>query len=345
MTRPLRITYLLEDTAQSGGIRILLAQGDELVARGHSVRMVTKGPPFTWRSSNAELIHVSQFSDYDASEDDFVVGTFWLTVEPAQRMAPGRVVHLCQGYEGAFSVYQEIQDQIADVYRLPIPKLVVARSLIGICRRFSDDVTWIGQIVEKEFYRPKAPPQNAPLRVLMMGQAQADLKGIADGYEAVRQARSQGAEFELVRASPWLPAEDEPTELADEFHAALNTADMTAMMHSCDLLVAPNHAEEGFGLPAAEAMASRIPCVMTSIPSYLSFDEEHDYAVFAPEKNPPALGDALTSLLRDVDLRNRIRERAAVVAEQFRVEKVIDRLEAFFFERLTDPARTRKSGK
>ncbi|HVR43428.1 MAG TPA: glycosyltransferase family 4 protein [Thermoanaerobaculia bacterium] len=312
---------------------MILAQGDELVARGHRVRMVTKGSPVTWRRSNAEWVHVSDLAEYDAGDDDFVMATFWLTVEPALRLAGEKAVHLCQGYEGAFSVYGTIQEQIADIYRLPLPKLVVARSLIDILRPFSADVTWIGQIVEEEFYRSEPPSEHEPLRVILSGQAQADLKGIADGYGAVAHVRAQGQQVTLVRVSPWLPAGHEPVQEADEYHAGLPTAEMTGLLHSCDVLLAPNHAAEGFGLPAAEAMASQIPCVLTAIPSYLSFDGTHDYALFAPERNPAALGEALLRMIRHRALRSRLRERGREVAEQFRAARVIDRMEAFFLTR------------
>jgi hypothetical protein len=141
MPEPLRIAYLVEDTAQSGGVRVQLAQADALIARGHRVRMVTKGLPLTWRSSRAEWVYVDDFRQYDAGEDDFVVATFWSTVEPAWNIARDRAVHLSQGYEGAFTAYESIRPQIEAAYQLKIPKLVVGRSLIPILERFTDDIT------------------------------------------------------------------------------------------------------------------------------------------------------------------------------------------------------------
>lgn len=331
--KPLRIAYLIEDTDQSGGVRVVLAQADALLARGHRVRIVTKGAPVRWRSSNAEWIHVQDFGHFDASDEDFVVATFWLTVPFAWQIAGDRAVHLCQGYEGAFSVYRSIRQQIDDVYRLPLPKLVVARSLVDICRRFSSDVTYIGQIVEDEFFRDVPAAAQTPPRVLLVGQAQADLRGIPEGYAAVAHARSLGVPMTLVRVSPWLPAPDEPTENAHEFHVALKTDDMTRLMHSCDIFLGPNHAEEGFGLPSAEAMASGIPCVLTAIPSFLSFDTTHDYALFSPERDPLSLGANLARAALDAGLRAALSARGREVASQFRVATVADRLEDFFRQR------------
>jgi hypothetical protein len=329
----MNISYLLEDTEMSGGVRVQLAHADALIARGHRVRLVTKGLPLTWRGSSAEWVYVDDFRQYDAGGEDFVVGTFWITVPFAYEIAGARAVHLCQGYEGSFSVYESIRDQIDAAYALPIPKLVVARSLIPVCRRFTDDVTYIGQVVEEEFYRPGTPRQSEPPRVLLSGQAQADLKGIQEGYGAIAHARWFHQKLDLIRVSPWAPSREEPLDAVQEFHVALTTAEMTRLVHSCDVLLAPNHRQEGFGLPAAEAMAAGIPCVLTAIPSYLSFDETHDYALFGPEQNPIELGERLIELMSDEDLRQRLRERAREVAGQWRVDHVAARLEAFFLER------------
>jgi hypothetical protein len=333
MSESLRIAYLMEDTALSGGIRVQLAQADALIARGHRVRIVTKGLPVTWRSSRAEWIYVDDFNTYDARDDDFVIATFWTTLAPAHTIAPGKALHLCQGYEGAFTAYRSIRAEIDAAYRLPVPKLVVTRSLIPICRQFTEDVTYIGQIVDDDFFRACTPPENAPPRVLLCGESQIDLKGIAEGYGAAAHARWFHQRFDLVRVSPWAPSREEPLDSVQEFHVALNTREMTRLTHSCDVLIAPNHREEGFGLPAAEAMASGIPVIMTAIPSFQSFDEKHDYAAFAPEGNAVELGERLIEMLGDDALRERLRARGREVAEQWRVESVAERIDEVLIAR------------
>jgi hypothetical protein len=327
MTEPLRIAYLMEDTALSGGTRVQLAQADALIDRGHRVRIVTKGLPLTWRSSRAEWIYVDDFNTYDARDDDFVIATFWTTLSAAWAIAPAKALHLCQGYEGSFTAYQHIRTDIDAAYRLAIPKLVVTRSLIPICKQFTDDVTYIGQIVDADFFRLATPPDNAPMRVLLCGESQVDLKGIAEGYGAAAHARWFHQRFDLVRVSPWAPSREEPLETVQEFHVALNSREMTRLMHSCDVVIAPNHSEEGFGLPAAEALACGIPVAMTAIPSYQSFDETHDYALFAPERNAVELGERLIELLSDAALRERLRIRGREVAEQWRAGRVAERME------------------
>jgi glycosyltransferase involved in cell wall biosynthesis len=185
-------------------------------------------------------------------------------------------------------------------------------------------------VVEEELYRERSPRENEPPRVLLSGASQDESKGIDDGYGAIAHARWFHQTLDLVRVSPWAPSREEPLDSVQEFHVALSTKEMTRLMHSCDALIAPNHREEGFGLPAAEALASGVPTVMTAIPSYLSFDEKQDYSVFAPEQNAVELGEKLIELLSDEDLRERLRVRGREVADQWRAEGVAERLEQFF---------------
>jgi glycosyltransferase involved in cell wall biosynthesis len=333
--KPLRIAYLLEDTGLAGGIRVAVAQADALVARGHEATVITKGEPLTWRHSHARWEFVSSFEKIDVTRFDFVIGTFWRTLPFVHEIAGRRGIHLCQGYEGSFTAYAHLKSQIDDAYRLPLPKITVSPHLVQVCRAFTEDVTYIGQIVDDVFYREPQFRDADPRRVLLVGPIQADFKGIDLGYETVRHARSRGADFDLVRVSQWPAAGDEPVDLAAEFHVGLDSDEMARLVTTCDIFLGPSRSQEGFGLPAAEAMASAIPTVLSSIPSFLAFDGAHDYALFAPENDAAAMADALMRLIDDASLRRRIALRGREVVEQFRAHHTALRLERYFLDRRT----------
>jgi len=333
--QPLRVAYLLEDTGMAGGIRVAVAQADALAARGHELTLITKGEPLNWRHSHAKWLYVPSFDEVDASDFDFVIGTFWKTLPFVHRVAGARAVHLCQGYEGSFTAYRDLKREIEDAYRLPLPKITVSPHLVQICRQFTDDATYIGQIVDDLFFRqPQLRDRERP-RVLLVGPMQADFKGIDVGYDAVRHARARGAQFDLVRVSQWPATDDEPATLAEEFHVGLNSADMARLIATCDIYLGPSRHQEGFGLPAAESMAAGLATVLSAIPSFLSFDGAHDYTLFAPENDGAAMGDALLQLLGDHSLRRRVALRGREVVEQFRSHHTGLRLERYFLDRRT----------
>jgi glycosyltransferase involved in cell wall biosynthesis len=328
----MNIVYFLEDTEIAGGIRVAAAHADALIDRGHNVTLATKGRALTWRSSRAKWIHANEWDEVDLAPFDFVVGTFWKTLFDAYRLAGDRAIHLCQGYEGSFTAYQSLKEQIDAAYRLPIPKITVSPHLVEICQAFYDDATYVGQIVDDVFFSAQLAVRSAQ-RVLLVGPAQADFKGVDIGYEAVRLARAAGAEFDLIRVSQWIADANEPADLAQEFHVAIDSQQMARVIASCDVFLGPSRHQEGFGLPAAESLASGVACVLSEIPSFLSWDRNRNFALFAPEGDAAAMSSALLRLLGDAALREQLASRGREVVEQFRAARTGERLERYFLAR------------
>jgi len=233
---------------------------------------------------------------------------------------------------GSFTAYQSLKDQIDAAYRLPIPKITVSPHLVAVCRAFHDDAEYVGQIVDEIFYRPHTPATDS--RVLLVGPAQADFKGIDIGYDAVRLAREAGAEFDLVRVSQWYVDANEHADLAQEFHVALDSTRMANIIASGTVFLGPSRHQEGFGLPAAESLASGVACVLSEIPSFLSWDASRDFALFTPEDDAEAMSRALIRLLGDDALRAGLAKRGREVVEQFRAARTGERLERYFLNRV-----------
>lgn len=186
-----------------------------------------------------------------------------------------------------------------------------------------------GPVVDEEVYRDRFPRENEPVRVLLYGASQTERKGIDDGYCAAAHARWFHQQFDLIRVSPYAPSREEPLDSVQEFHVALAAREMTRLMHSCDVLIAPSRRDEAFGLTAAEGLAAGLAVVMTSIPPFLALGAKHDFALFAPEDSPVELGERLIEVLEDGDLRARLRTRARETAEPWRAGRVGERLEEF----------------
>jgi glycosyltransferase involved in cell wall biosynthesis len=176
-------------------------------------------------------------------------------------------------------------------------------------------------IVDDEFFRTRGRRESDPPRVLLCGT------DVSDGYGAVAHARWFHQKLDLIRVSPWAPSREEPLDTVQEFHVALTTDELSRLVHSCDILIAP---DEAFSLSAPRALAAGLACVLTSTPWHRSFADSHDYALFAPQDNAVELGERLIELLADRELRDRLRNRGKEVAEQWRAAGTIERLERFF---------------
>lgn len=184
-------------------------------------------------------------------------------------------------------------------------------------------------IVDEGFFRTRFPPENEPMRVLLAGASHDEAAGVTDGYGAAAHARWFHQKFDLIRMSQWAPSREEPLDAVQEFHVGLDLIERTRLMHTCDIVIAPSHLEDAFGLAAAEALASGVPTVLSSVPAHGT----GDYALFAPAENAVELGERLIELLGDFELRDSLRARGRAVAEQWRATNAAARLEQYFVDR------------
>jgi hypothetical protein len=289
----MNLTYLLDDTLPTARNQCVLAQADAFVARGMQVRIVTTSDPVQWRRSRAEWRLVDDLRT--ATGDVLIAGTPQ-TARIAYDLAPTHAIQLVFG----------------DPVDLPIAKFPMAPVL-------DDDV-----------YRTRIPRSHEPMRVLLIGASQDETSGVGDGYGAVAHARWFHQTLDLVRAAPWTPSREEPLDSVQEFHVALTTAELTRVIHSCDVLLAPLRREAPVGMEAAMALAAGVPVVATQIDAHTRFDPEPDFALFAPEDNAVEMGEKLIDVLTDDALRARLRARGHEVAAQFRPDRAAASAEPLF---------------
>jgi len=333
--QPLTVNYLLDDTVLFGGVKVVFRQADLVGRRGHRARVVTTGEAPGWYDLEAELVRVTAFDPQQVPPADVTVATHWTTIEPAIALDPGEVVHYCQGFEGIYTHNRDQHPAIEAAYRHLLPAMVVTPHLGALlAERFGRPARTVTQPLEP-FFRPRPwwrrsrRPSAAP-RILVMSPFEADWKGARTALEAVRLLRDRGLVCELVRLSQWPMCDDERALIsADEFHCHLEPTEVAALIRSCDLLMAPSWEQEGFGLPALEAMACGVPAVVSDIPAYRDWAASGarlvDYD--RPEAFADAAGEILGSPAIWRDQRRRGLEVAAAYSEEAAAASAEDALE------------------
>ncbi len=339
------IYFLLESTELSGGVRVVFDHARLLAQKGHQVFIRARSGDHRWYHHNITIDYVEDLAApiaIDADAPDIVMATFWTTVAAATRINCRQIFHFCQGYEGDLPEYASIHKKIDQAYRTPIPKLTVGDWLTKRLRHIYGDSGFdthtIGQIVDTALYKPHRLSSfiprirkllHQPVKILLMGLFESSVKGIPDALSALDMVRNQDFKIHLTRVSSHALSETEKNMTSIHRYLTKQRPETIAHLYRThDLMIAPSHAQEGFGLPFAEALASGLPCVATSIPSHLSFDRRHDYAVFVPPANPEAIAQAIIKLSGNPHQQNYLRKRGPQLMRQlFSSNAATERLE------------------
>ncbi|MBX3462232.1 MAG: glycosyltransferase [Planctomycetes bacterium] len=335
----MRITWLLENADQLwGGVKVALEDANWLQRRGHAVTVLSRSGPPAWMQVECGFERVQDFRPEHLPDADVVVATFWTTLSWAASAGPrkGVPVHYCQGYEGDATENAALRDRIEAAYRLPgVHHVTIAPHLTGLLRdRFGIAAHEVPYVVDHGVHHPGPPrPVGSPLRIGLVGPYQVRWKDLATGFAACRLAHAAGQALVLVRATNTGPDPAErDTPFPVEWHQQLPPARMGEFYRSLDLFLGTsNGADEGFFLPAVEAMACGVPTILTDVPCFrdhaaVAGDER--FALFVPPGDAAAMAEALVVAGGMADVRAALRERGLALAAHYHPDRHGRALEA-----------------
>jgi glycosyltransferase involved in cell wall biosynthesis len=178
-------------------------------------------------------------------------------------------------------------------------------------------------------------PAHRPVHLGLLGQVSPH-KGHGDAIEALRQL---GPGFRLTiagkgEASYVSQLQTQSHGLPVEF---AGFAAFREFFEKVDILLVPSW-EEPFGIVLLESMATGIPVIATAAGGPLDILRPGT-GILVPPGNPSALAEAVRSLTDPHDrmrMAARARERVAL---EFDIGNVVPRIESFYREVVTGPAR------
>jgi glycosyltransferase involved in cell wall biosynthesis len=179
--------------------------------------------------------------------------------------------------------------------------------------------------VDPEIFRPRPDVRRVPGRIMTTASADVPMKGLAHLLEALAKIRTERDDAHLVvigkvNGKSRIPALIDRLSLksAVTFVSGVTTERIVELYAEADVAAVPS-LYEGFSLPTIEAMACGVPVVATTggaLPEVVGADG--DTGLLVPPADPGALAAALTRVLGDDDLRDRLGAAGrARVLEQF----------------------------
>jgi UDP-glucose:(heptosyl)LPS alpha-1,3-glucosyltransferase len=161
--------------------------------------------------------------------------------------------------------------------------------------------------------------------ILFVGHA-FDRKGLREAIACLPHVR-EDAHLVVLGRGDETPYERQAASLGvrDRVHFAGTSEKPEAYYGAADLLLLPTR-HDPWGIPLIEAMAAGVPVVSTENAGAAEAVRRACAGVIVGETEPAALGAAVSSLLRDPDLRRAMGERGRRAAAEFTADRQAERM-------------------
>ena len=163
--------------------------------------------------------------------------------------------------------------------------------------------------VDTDTFRPLEAPKQ-PNSLLYVGNSDDRNKGaryLLEAFALLNRRRDLHLTVVDRPNADLVPKLSEELGIADRvtLTGRVSQEELVRLYNGTQLFVSPS-LYEGFGLPAAEAMACGTPVVATTAGAYPEVIEDGVSGLLVPPRDAPALADAIERVLDDASLRHRL---------------------------------------
>jgi len=359
--RRLKITFVLPGYPRKpiGGFRVVYEYANNLVARGHwvSVAHVSQFPhcePSASRSLKASFLNKAKhlrdmfcipqvkwqhidscvrmlflpfFGVKLLPDSDVLFATGWQTVEDVLSCpeSKGRKYYLIQHYESWLAPAERIDA----TWHEPLKKVMVAEWLVKKGLEMGvppDDMIHIPNAVNHSIFKLKNPVENRTVRVAM--SYGPDWKGGEDGIEALMLAKTEFPSLQAVAFCGYYPRPVCLPPWMEYFQNPQQRVLIDTIYNQSSIFLCPSWTE-GWGLPAAEAMACGCAVVSTDNGGIRDYATQNETALLSSPKNPDDLAANIAKLLIDDGFRRQLANNGHQCIKEFNWERSTDMLENY----------------
>ena len=208
-----------------------------------------------------------------------------------------------------------------------------------VSRFFPGDYSIIPNGIDVDHFAEAPPPiaelADGKLNILFVGRMEKR-KGLRYLLEAYGQLKWDFKNIRLLLVGPGNLDKDCYRVLSERnlqdvvFLGSVPYHELPRYYKSAHICCAPATGRESFGIVLLEAMASGKPIVASRIDGYSAVVKHGEQGLLVPPRDSASLADAIALLIRNPDLRYQLAARGKQTVEQYRWEKVAQRVMDFY---------------
>jgi glycosyltransferase involved in cell wall biosynthesis len=323
-----RLLFCLTSNNISGANRILLELAHRAELSGCKTEVFFWNPikGQDWFPKKINLCAETDLQKAVIGDFDFILfSNAFLLPLAMPSMKSATPVLVCQGYEGychtkSFAEVFNGNDTIAKIYRLPIAKISISKSVQQIlATTLATDSYYVPPAIDDRIFEamPRREFSSTPKRILAVGDYLWPLKGMSD-LRAALQSMSSKIPVELVLLTQQKRARElfKDCSFPVEFHCGTAQNELAAIYASCHAYCCASW-YEGFGLPCLEAFSVGVPVVCTANKGVSDFGLDGENLLIAAPNDPESLRKQLERVLLDENLADKLRANGRKTLDRY----------------------------
>lgn len=327
----MKINFIVPEISRTGGMRIIFEYANRLTERGHSVILYSPNIPFNsykgmikpyfikYRFNKAkdnlfkkktlpenmfenffDIKYLWVMNNFTVRDADVTVATSWTSSYVVDKLnnSKGRKFYLIQGYE-QWNSNPELVDKS---YSLPLKRITVSKYLRDLLlEKFNSDSEVILNGIDLNVFNNPGKKFNKHKQILFTDSL-LEFKKTVDAIETVKSLKEKypDLKFKCFGIENYHPMPD-----YIQFTKNPDDEEIADLYRSSDIFLFTS-LYEGFGLPAAEAMACKCALVGNNVAAVPEFAENMRSAVLTSPGKPDELIKGAEYLLNDQDELERI---------------------------------------
>lgn len=260
---------------------------------------------------------------------DLYVATAWQTVYSSRMISKYNkkpLIYFIQAYESEFGnnrVYYKLADK---TYSMNIPMFTQSKWLKNFIEtKFSSNVYWIGLGINHRAFKDESA--NKKKQIFTIARPERD-KGFDVFVKAINLLWRERNDFKVVIAGSRNALSGKDINFKYEFLDWIKDDHELAKLYSESIFVNTGK-KEAIPMPPVEAMASGSTVVISNIEGAREYAiNNHNCLVCDPE-NPNSFSIAISELLDNGDLREKLSKNGIVTSKQYNWDDVLNRFMAF----------------
>lgn len=340
----MKITFILQGWARFpvGGFKMVYSYANYLAEKGHKVCIVHtlrlhRGDMSLWKklirlafwlmtflrrkaepgwfklSPEIESKVVFDLYDSNTPSADAVVATAWSTAENVNRLSPdkGTKFYFIQGYEN----WDTEDVKVNDTFKLPLKKIVVSIWLEKMLKSMNEEpIACIPNGLDFEFFKIIKPVEDRlPIKIGMC-YSTYEWKGSKDGIEALKIVKERFPQLQAIFFSVCSRNSEIPSWI--KYRRNPSPSQLLDIYNSCSIFINPSWSE-GWGLPAAEAMACGCAVISTMNKGSEEFVIDQKTGLQTKVGDPEDMAEKIIKLMENQPLRLKLALTGANFIKKF----------------------------